>query len=56
VAPYEDQEDSQSSYFEHSKKDGEELKEASKILYIEFEKLRETRKQHIHKLNSLQIE
>jgi hypothetical protein len=34
--------------------DGEELMEAYKTLYIEFEKLREDRKQHIHDLNSLQ--
>jgi len=27
---------------------------AYRILYVEFEKLRETRKQHIHELNSLQ--
>jgi len=56
VAPHEDQEDSQSYYFEYSDEDGEELKEAYKILYVEFEKLRETRKQHIHELNSLQTD
>jgi seryl-tRNA synthetase len=56
VAPHEELEDSQSYYFEHSDEDGEELKEAYKILYVEFEKLRETRKQHIHELNSLQTE
>jgi hypothetical protein len=56
VAPHEDQEDSQSYYFEHSDEDGEELKEAYKILYVEFKKLRETCKQHIHELNSLQTE
>jgi hypothetical protein len=56
VAPHEDQEDSQSYYSEHSDEDEEELKRAYKILYIEFEKLRETRKQHIHELNSLQTE
>jgi hypothetical protein len=43
-------------YSEHSDEDGEELKEAYKILYVEFEKLREARKQHIHDLNSLQTE
>jgi hypothetical protein len=32
---------------------GEELNEAYKILYVEFEKLREARKQHIHDLNSV---
>jgi hypothetical protein len=51
---HEDEEDSY--YFEHSDEDGEELKEAYKILYVEFEKLRETRKQHIHELNNLQTE
>jgi hypothetical protein len=53
VAPHEEED---SYYSEHSDEDGEELKEAYKILYVEFEKLRETRKQHIHELNSLQIE
>jgi hypothetical protein len=33
-----------------------EKKEAYKILYVEFDKLRETRKQHIYELNSLQTE
>jgi len=50
VAPHEDQEDSQSYYFEHSDEDGEELKEAYKVLYVEFLKLRETRQQHVHDL------
>jgi hypothetical protein len=54
VAPHEEKEDSY--YSEHSDEDGEELKEAYKILYVEFKKLREARKQHIHELNSLQIE
>jgi hypothetical protein len=52
VAPHVEEED---SYSEHSD-DGEELKEAYKTLYIEFEKLRECRKQHILDLNSLQTE
>jgi len=52
VAPHVEEED---SYSEHSD-DGEELKEAYKTLYVEFEKLREGRKQHIHDLNSLQTE
>jgi len=52
VAPHVEEED---SYSEHSD-DGEELKEAYKTLYIEFEKLREGSKQHIHDLNSLQTE
>jgi hypothetical protein len=51
VAPHVEDEDSY--YPEHSDEDREELKEAYKILYVEFEKLRETRKQHIHELNSL---
>jgi hypothetical protein len=54
VAPHEEEEDSY--YSEHSDEDGEELKEAYKILYVEFEKLREARKQHIHELNSLRTE
>jgi len=53
VAPYEEED---SYYSEHSDEDGEELKEAYKILFVEFEKLRETRKQYIHELNSLQTE
>jgi len=52
VVPHVEEED---SYSEHSD-DGEELKEAYKTLYIEFEKLMEGRKQHIHDLNSLQTE
>jgi hypothetical protein len=40
-------------YSEHSES-GKELKEAYKTLYIEYEKLREGRKQHLHDLNSLQ--
>jgi hypothetical protein len=52
VAPHVEEEDSY--YSEHNDEDGEELKEAYKILYVEFEKLREARKQHIHDLNSLQ--
>jgi hypothetical protein len=56
VAPLEDQEDSQSYYLERNDEDREELKEAYKVLYIKFLKLRETRQQHVHELNSLQIE
>jgi hypothetical protein len=52
VAPHEDQEDSQSYYDE----DREELKEAYKVLYIRFLKLRKTRQKHVHELNSLQTE
>jgi len=33
-----------------------ELKESYKTLYVEYEKLREGRKQHLHDLNSLQTE
>jgi hypothetical protein len=53
VAPHVEEEDSY--YSEHSD-NGEELKEAYKTLYIEYEKLREGRKQHLHDLNSLQTE
>jgi len=53
VAPLVENEDSY--YSEHSD-NGEELKEAYKTLYVEYEKLREGRKQHIHDLNSLQTE
>jgi hypothetical protein len=53
VAPLVEEEDSY--YSEHSD-DGEELKEAYKTLYIEYEKLREGQKQHIHDLNNLQTE
>jgi hypothetical protein len=41
VAPHVEEEDSY--YSEHSDEDGEELKEAYKTLYVEFEKLREAR-------------
>jgi hypothetical protein len=54
VAPHVEEEDAY--YVEHNDEDGEELKEAYKILYVEFEKLREARKQHIHDQNSLQTE
>jgi hypothetical protein len=53
VAPLVEEEDSY--YLEHSD-DGDELKEAYKTLYTEYEKLREGRKQHIHDLNNLQTE
>jgi hypothetical protein len=36
VAPHEDQEDSQSYYSEDSDEEWEELKEAYKVLYVEF--------------------
>jgi len=39
---------------EHNDEDGKELKEAYKILYVEFKEMREARKKHIHDLNSLQ--
>jgi hypothetical protein len=53
VAPHVEEEDSY--YSEHSENE-EELKEAYKILYIEYEKLREGQKQHLNDLNSLQTE
>jgi hypothetical protein len=53
VAPHVEEEDSY--YSEHSD-NGEEFKEAYKTLYIEYEKLREGRKQHLNDLNSLQTE
>jgi hypothetical protein len=40
VATHEEEEDSY--YTEHSDEDGEELKEAYKVLYVKLEKLRET--------------
>jgi ribosomal protein L32 len=51
VAPHVEEED---SYSKHSY-DGEELKGAYKTLYVQFKKLREACKQHIHDLNNLQI-
>jgi hypothetical protein len=53
VAPHVEEEDSY--YLEHSD-NGEELNEAYKTLYIEYEKLREGRKHHLYDLNSLQTE
>jgi hypothetical protein len=53
VAPLVEEEDSY--YSEHSD-NGDELKEAYKTLYLEYEKLREGRKHHLHDLNSLQTE
>jgi hypothetical protein len=44
-------EEEDSYYSEHSD-NGEELKEAYKTLYIEYEKLKDGRKQHIHDLNN----
>jgi hypothetical protein len=43
-------------YYSEDSDNGEELKEAYKTLYIEYEKLREGRKQHLYDLNSLQTE
>jgi len=54
VAPHVEEKDAY--YSEQSDEDGEELKEAYKILYIEFEKLREAHKQDIHDLSSLETE
>jgi len=53
VAPHVEEEDSY--YSEHSD-NGEGLKEAYKTLYLEYEKLRVGRKQHLYDLNSLQTE
>jgi hypothetical protein len=53
VAPHVEEEDSY--YSEHSENE-EELKEAYKTLYIEYERLGEGRKQHLNDLNSLQTE
>jgi predicted nucleic acid-binding Zn-ribbon protein len=53
VAPHVKEEDSY--YSEHSDNE-EELKEAYKTLYLEYEKLREGRKKHLSDLNSLQTE
>jgi hypothetical protein len=50
VAPLVEEED---SYYSEHRDNGEELKEAYKTLYVEYEKLREGRKQHLHDLNSL---
>jgi predicted nuclease with TOPRIM domain len=44
------------SYYSEHSDNGEELKEAYKTLYIEYEKLREGRKRHLYYLNSLQTE
>jgi hypothetical protein len=53
VAPHVEEEEEDLYYSEHSDNE-EELKEAYKTLYIEYEKLREDRKQHLNDLNSLQ--
>jgi hypothetical protein len=50
MAPLVEEEDSY--YSEHSD-NGDELNEAYKTLYVDYEKLREGRKQHLHDLNSL---
>jgi hypothetical protein len=52
VAPH----DEEDSYYSEHSDNGEELNEAYKTLYIEYEKLRECRKQHLNDLNSLQTE
>jgi hypothetical protein len=53
VAPLVEEEDSY--YSEHSD-NGDDLKEAYTTLYVEYEKLTEGRKQHLHDLRSLQTE
>jgi hypothetical protein len=50
VAPFVEDED---SYYSEYSDIGDELKEAYKTLYVEYEKLREGHKQHLHDLNSL---
>jgi hypothetical protein len=50
VAPHAEEEH---SYYSEHNDNGEELKEAYKTFYIEYEKLREGRKQHLYDLNSL---
>jgi hypothetical protein len=44
------------SYCSEHSDNGDELKEVYKTLYVEYEKLREGRKQHLYDLNSLQTE
>jgi hypothetical protein len=44
------------SYYSKHSDNGDELKEAYKTLYVEYEKLREGLKQHLHDLNNLQTE
>jgi hypothetical protein len=56
VAPHEESKGSHSYYSESSDEDGEELKDAYKILYVKFLELRETRQQYVHELNSLKTE
>jgi hypothetical protein len=53
VAPLVEEED---SYYSEHNDNGNELEEAYKTLYIEYEKLREGRKHHLYDLNSLQTE
>jgi hypothetical protein len=53
MAPLVEEED---SYYSEHNDNGDELKEAYKTLYVEYEKMREGRKQHLHDLNSLQTE
>lgn len=56
VATHEESEGSQSYYSESSDEEGEELKVAYKVLYVNFLKLRETRQQHVQELNGLKTE
>jgi hypothetical protein len=51
VAPLVEEED---SYYSEHNDNGDELNEGYKTLYVEYEKLREGRKQNLHDLNSLQ--
>jgi hypothetical protein len=54
VAPYEDKEDSQSSYSENSEE--EDMQSTYQLQYVEFLKLREKYKQQVLELNSLKTE
>jgi hypothetical protein len=54
VAPYEENEDSQSYYSENNTE--EDMKTASELQYIEFLKLREKYKQQVLELNNLKTE
>jgi hypothetical protein len=56
VVLHEESEGSQSYYSKSNNEDGEELKEAYKVLYVKFKRLGETRQQHVQDLNSLQTE
>jgi hypothetical protein len=56
VVPHEESEGSQSYYSESSDENENKLKEAYKILYVKFSKLREIHQQYMQELNSLRTE